>query len=206
MRFFVTTHERIYDPSNERDRRTLLEDAVDSEYESGKVSKRTARTAAAEAAKGRPAGVAPHGYRPEYDQRTGRLLNWVENPEESAVPRELFRRLRAGESLGSITRTLAAAGHVNRSGKPFTQQHLRTMATRHAYAGLRAHRPVKKVDGQKQPMTVTDATQVSRREGRMGPFLRSTAPGLSVLCDEPSECRHRWAADVLPAIGVTSIA
>lgn len=157
IKIFVTTHERIYDPANERDRRTLLEDAVDSEYESGKVSKRTARTAAAEAAKGRPAGVAPHGYRPEYDQRTGRLLNWVENPEESAVPRELFRRLRAGESLGSITRALAAAGHVNRSGKPFTQQHLRTMATRHAYAGLRAHQPVKKVDRKKQPMTVTDA-------------------------------------------------
>jgi site-specific DNA recombinase len=149
IKVFVTTHERTYDPANGRDRRTLIEDATDSEYESYKVSTRTKRTAAAEAAKGRPAGVAPHGYRPEYDQRTGRLLNWVENPEESAVPRELFRRLRAGESLGSITRTLAAAGHVNRSGKPFTQQHLRTMATRHAYAGLRAHQPVKRVNGKR---------------------------------------------------------
>jgi site-specific DNA recombinase len=77
--------------------------------------------------------------------------------EESAVPRELFRRLRAGESLGSITRTIAAAGHVNRSGKPFTQQHLRTMATRHAYAGLRAHQRVNSKRVADGPMTVTDA-------------------------------------------------
>jgi DNA invertase Pin-like site-specific DNA recombinase len=33
---FVTTHGRIYRPGNVRDRRSLLEDAVDSEYESGR--------------------------------------------------------------------------------------------------------------------------------------------------------------------------
>jgi site-specific DNA recombinase len=139
IKIFVTTHERIYDPANERDRRTLLEDAVDSEYESGKVSKRTRRTAAAEAAKGRPCGVAPHGLMPEYDALAGRLINWVENPSESMVPKELFKRLREGKSLGSITRAFEAAGYLNRSGKPFSQQHLRTMATKHAYCGERNH-------------------------------------------------------------------
>jgi hypothetical protein len=33
MSIFVTTHGRCYDPANGRDRRSLLEDAVDSEYE-----------------------------------------------------------------------------------------------------------------------------------------------------------------------------
>lgn len=59
VKIFVTTHERIYDPANGRDWHTLIEEALDSSYESYKVSTRTKRTAAAEAARGRPAGVAP---------------------------------------------------------------------------------------------------------------------------------------------------
>lgn len=35
---FVTMHSCCYDPGNGRDRRSLLEDAVDSEYESSKIS------------------------------------------------------------------------------------------------------------------------------------------------------------------------
>ncbi len=49
VKIFVTTHERTYDPANGRDRRTLIEDATDSEYESYKVHKRVARTAASQA-------------------------------------------------------------------------------------------------------------------------------------------------------------
>lgn len=52
VRIFVTTHQRVYDPGNPRDRRSLLEDAVDSEYESGKASSRIRRAAAANAAAG----------------------------------------------------------------------------------------------------------------------------------------------------------
>jgi site-specific DNA recombinase len=35
---FMTTHGRCYEPGNGRDRRSLLEDAVDSGYESAKMS------------------------------------------------------------------------------------------------------------------------------------------------------------------------
>jgi DNA invertase Pin-like site-specific DNA recombinase len=43
VRVYVTAHGRFYDPADPRDRRSLLEDAVDSEYESAKISKRTLR-------------------------------------------------------------------------------------------------------------------------------------------------------------------
>jgi DNA invertase Pin-like site-specific DNA recombinase len=159
-RFFVTTHGRIYDPANGRDRRTLMEDAVDSEYESYKTSVRIRRDTAAQARSGRPHGTAPHGYMPQYAERTGELVNWVENPAESMVPKELFRRLRAGHALSAITKDFGTAGYLNRSGKPFTRQHLRTMATRHAYAGLRVHLPRSR--GQRNPVqtkpTITEAT------------------------------------------------
>jgi len=40
-----TTHGRTYDPANPRDRRMLQEDAVDSEYETAKLSMRAKRAA-----------------------------------------------------------------------------------------------------------------------------------------------------------------
>ncbi|WP_406262502.1 recombinase family protein [Streptomyces chartreusis] len=140
VRIWVTTHERMYDPRNGRDRKSLLEDAVDSEYESYKTHKRVTGTAAVEASKGRPHGWPPDGLMAVYDEKTGRLLTWVENPERSQIPKQLFELLEAGHSLLSIAGRFRRAGYLNLSGKPFSREHLRDMALRHAYAGLRYHR------------------------------------------------------------------
>lgn len=137
---WVTTHERLYDPSNGRDRKSLLEDAVDSEYESYKTHKRVSRTTAIQARKGRPYGFAPDGMRPVYDEKTGKLLTWVENPDRSHIPRQLFRLLEEGVTLAEIERRFGNRGYVDLSGNPFTRSHLRDMALRHSYAGLRSHR------------------------------------------------------------------
>jgi site-specific DNA recombinase len=111
VEIFITSDGRLYDLSHWKDRRNLREDASDSETESDKVSMRNRRTSAAQAGQGRPNATAPHGYMPQYDDKTGKLINWVENPAESAVPKELFRLLRKGQSMRSIARDLAAAGH-----------------------------------------------------------------------------------------------
>ena len=71
VKIVVTTHRRIYDPGTARDRKSLQEDAVDSEYESGKTSDRGQRTAAANAVAGLPHGRIPFGYRRVYDPVTG---------------------------------------------------------------------------------------------------------------------------------------
>jgi site-specific DNA recombinase len=60
----VTSHRRLYDLNNPRDRRTLDEDGVDSAYESAKTSMRIRRHTAANAAKGRPHGRVPFEHRP----------------------------------------------------------------------------------------------------------------------------------------------
>ena len=137
----VTTHGRVYDPGNARDRRSLLEDAVDSEYESSKVSARVRRNAAANAAAGRPHGRAPFGYRRRYDERTRVLVAQEPDPDEAPVVVELFVRVRAGHSLAGIARDFTARGIVNDSGKPFSAQHLRSLAVTATYAGIRVHRP-----------------------------------------------------------------
>lgn len=136
----VKSHGRTYDPANPRDRRTLLEDAVDSEYESGKTSLRIRRDVAANAAAGRPHGAAPYGYVAAHDERTGRLINWEPDPDRAPVIEELFERLRKGHSLKLIARDFAGRGIVNKRGRPFSPQHLRNLALKASYTGLRVHK------------------------------------------------------------------
>ncbi|MEV8635389.1 recombinase family protein [Streptosporangium sp. NPDC051023] len=136
----VTSHGRTYDPANPRDRRSLIDDANDSEYESAKTALRIRRDMAARAAEGRPHGVCPYGLRPLHDARTGRLITWEADPDKAPVIVELFERIRKGHSFKALERDFAARGIVNRRGKPFSGPHLREMATKAVYAGYRLYK------------------------------------------------------------------
>jgi site-specific DNA recombinase len=138
---FVTTHGRLYDPSNGRDRRSLLEDAVDSEYESSKTSARSRRAAAANAALGRPHGRIPYGYRRVFHPQTRVFLAQEPEPAEAEVVAELYRWLMQGHSLRAIACDFAQRGIQTRSGRTWTAQHLRSLAVKPLYAGLRVHIP-----------------------------------------------------------------
>ncbi|MFI7137232.1 recombinase family protein [Streptomyces massasporeus] len=140
VRIWVTTHERLYDPANGRDRKALIDDAVDSEYESYKTHRRVSRTTVKEARRGRPHGEAPIGLKPEYDSSTGKLVTWVEDKQWSHVPVQLFEMLHARHTLAHVERTFRQRGYVNKSGKPFRHGQLRRMAIMHAYAGLRCYK------------------------------------------------------------------
>lgn len=139
--FWVHTHNRLYDPANPRDRRTLLEDAVDSEYESGKTSARTRRDMAASAREGRPQGQIPFGYRRLYNDRTGKLIRQELDPDTAPLVKELFERYLEGVSLNDIAREWAERGVRSKGGKRFSPEHLRTLLRRPCYAGLRVHLP-----------------------------------------------------------------
>ena len=141
VNIFVTTHGRVYDPGNGRDRRSLLEDAVDSEYESAKISARARRAAAANAVAGRPHGRVPYGYRRVFDPHTRRLIAQEPEPDEAEVVAELYRRLIQGHSLKSIARDFPQRGLCTRSGVGWTAQHLRSLAIKPLYTGLRSHMP-----------------------------------------------------------------
>jgi len=141
----VTTHGREYDPANARDRRSLLEDAIDSEYESAKTSRRVTRAAAAAAAAGRPHGRAPWGYRRVYNPTTGRLGSQEADPQRAPLVEELYERLEKGHSLYAIAQDWNQRGVLTRSGKPFRMTGLRDLALNPAYAGLRAHNPGRRV-------------------------------------------------------------
>ena len=146
VRIYVSSYAKMFDPADDRDRRNLLEDAVDAEWESAKTSRRVARSTAARAARGEPHGRVPYGYRRVYDPATRRLTAQEPEPAEAAVVAELFARLHAGHSIRSIRADFTARGITTRGSRrwpprPFGPQQLRTMALNPAYAGLRTHVP-----------------------------------------------------------------
>jgi site-specific DNA recombinase len=150
VRFYVQTHERILDPRNGNDRRTLLLDAVDSEHESYKISKRVLRgvkTNLNHEGGARGHGICPFGYSRSYERVRDASGRRVMRPTEQEPERkeaqaviELFFRIKAGHSIASIERDFAARGIVGRRGRPMSAQTLRGMARRVAYIGKREHK------------------------------------------------------------------
>jgi DNA invertase Pin-like site-specific DNA recombinase len=142
VKIAVTSHGgRVYDPTIPRDRRSLLEDAVDSEYESSKLSLRIKRATRANAAAGRPHGRVPYGYKRTFDPTTGKLDRQVLDPVEAPVVLELFERMAAGHSLRSIERDFDARGIRTRNGVKFVSQIMRPMLEAPVYNGKRSHVP-----------------------------------------------------------------
>jgi site-specific DNA recombinase len=150
VRVYVQMHERIFDPANGSDRRALLLDAVDSEYESYKTHKRVTRavkTNLNHEGGARGHGVCPFGYSRSYERerddmgrRVLRPTEQAPEPKEAEAVIELFYRIKAGHSIAAVARDFAARGLVGRQGKPMSGQTLRGMARRVAYIGKRTHK------------------------------------------------------------------
>jgi len=189
VRIHVTSHQRTYEPTNARDRRTLLEDAVDSEYESAKLSARVARALAANAAAGRPHGHIPYGFRRVYDDRTGALIRQEADPQTAPNVAELFTRVRAGDSLRSIERDWSARGIVNKSARPFGAAHLRSLLDVRAYVGDRVHGDAV-YPGDWEPLVSRDVWQAVRSI-LSAPGRRTNRPG-----------RGKYAVSMLARCGV----
>jgi DNA invertase Pin-like site-specific DNA recombinase len=188
VKIHVTSHQRTYDPTIGRDRKSLRDDASDSEYESDKISQRATRANGANAKAGRPHGRVPYGFRRTYDPTTGDLVGQEIEPDEAKVIRELFDRIAAGHSLRGIARDFAARNITKRSGGPFSPAHLRSLATTHAYAGIRVHVPGRR-DGNKQrrpdmieykadwPAIVPRRTWLAVQQILSDPGRKTTRPG-----------------------------
>jgi site-specific DNA recombinase len=212
VKVHVTTHGHTYDPANPRDRRTLMEDAVDSEYESGKASVRIARALAANAAEGRPHGKTPFGYKRAYEVLpSGRRVLAGQEPDETEAPvvRELLARLRKGHSLKAIARDFGARGIRTRTGKVFTPEHLRDVALRPAYGGYRTHKPGSSAGGAYRgplpaepnatwPPLVDAETFWAVRRLLLSPERRTSRPGRGIhLLSMIAECECGGAMSVL---------
>jgi site-specific DNA recombinase len=97
----IPTHDRMYKPWNDRDRRSLLEDGIDSEYEVRKTATRIKRHLAANRAAGRPHGTPLYGYLRVYSER-GKLMEVTKDDEQSPVVLEAAGRYSRYEPVTRI--------------------------------------------------------------------------------------------------------
>ncbi|SEN99832.1 recombinase family protein [Cryobacterium luteum] len=147
VRIWVTTHGRLYDPANARDRRSLLEDAVDAEYESEKTSERIRRDVRAAADKGKPHGKNVYGFLRVYDEQTRELLRVEEHPAQAPIVKEAARRVLDGDTFYAIAKDFNERGIAQR--RPTRKEHrknygwtppaVKQMLSMPAYAGKRQH-------------------------------------------------------------------
>lgn len=140
-RVFVTEDDRLYDPANGNDRYDLIGSANNAEKEAWKIKQRVNRGMAQAAREGKMhGGQTSYGYRKVYDQGTGKLIGTEIDESEAPVIRELFRRVREGHTLASITRDFEQRGIRSRSGKVLSHQSLRGMLLRPVYTSLRMNK------------------------------------------------------------------
>ncbi|GIJ45803.1 site-specific recombinase DNA invertase Pin [Virgisporangium aliadipatigenens] len=138
MHVHVVTHGRTYDPRRARDMRSLQDDGVDAEHESGKTSERILRAVRGNAARGRPHGKLLYGYGRRYDDR-GQFVEQFPDPLQAPVVVELGRRVLAGESLKRIVADLNAREVVSPGGSVWTSNEVRRVLLNPAYVGKRVH-------------------------------------------------------------------
>lgn len=175
VKIFVTSHDHVYDPLEPRDRRTLMEDAVDAEYESGKTSKRVKRNARANAAAGLPHGKIPFGYDRLYHERTRRLIEQFPHPTQADVVKKIFADIAAGKSIKAITTELDAGDVPTKTGVPWTWSVVREIALNPTYIAKRSHYGV--LTDATWPRLVDDATFYTVRRILTDPARKTTKPG-----------------------------
>lgn len=133
---------RTFDLTDADDAYRVGLDALDSEREAAKTSKRVCRAVRANAEAGRPHGRRLYGYKRTYDPMTGALVGQGLDETEAAVLHEMARRVLAGEPCAVVARDLNARGHLTAKGAAWDSSTLkRTVLNRH-YAGHRVHRGV----------------------------------------------------------------
>ncbi|MFD9584497.1 recombinase family protein [Streptomyces sp. NPDC059980] len=214
VKVYVTTHGRAYDPADPRDRRSLLEDAVDSEYESAKISKRTRRGMDANVRAGKPHGICPFGFQRDYEIRRGKQMpvRQYAHPEHAPLIKELFERVWAEDSFSAIASDWERRGIVSRDrvvkgemrpGIPFSGQTLRSMVTNVAYIGLRMNKGTT-VKAVWEPLVteelfynvqtlISDPSRVSGNPGAAQYALTGAVP--CDACGGPITVRYRPTSD-----------
>ena len=184
VKIFIETHERLYDPRNGRDEKQLNEDGVDSVYESSKVSVRVTRDNLDAAQNGKPHGWVAYGYRRTYEGEGAKrkMTGQVPDPDTAPVVREIYARLRAGESLRRIANDLNARGIPSSRGALWDERKIRQLALMPQYAALRIHMPV--ADG-KRARTIGNG--VTTTEGDWEPLVdRQTFYRVHALLTDPA--------------------
>ena len=137
----ITSHDRTYDVSNDRDWQTLAEEGVDNAAFARKHSKKVRRGMSSAAAKGRPVGKRAYGYDREYETIKGRpvLVRQFIREDQAVHIREAAHRVRAGDSCYEVAADFNARGITAPRGGSWDLTQIRRMVINPQYAARRVY-------------------------------------------------------------------
>jgi site-specific DNA recombinase len=150
VKVYIVSDERLYDPRKARDRKDLIDQGNDAEYEVNRLAERVCRGTRAAAKAGKFHGRVPFGYRRDIvgEERRERANGKVElvavkeqrlDPDTAPVVKEIIERVAAGEPLTSLARDLNGRGVASPEGGKWMLANLHTVSENPVYAGLRRH-------------------------------------------------------------------
>lgn len=131
---YIESHRTLYDVANSRrERKSLADDGIDSQWEAEKNSARVIRDVADAAEKGRAHGRLSYGFRRTYAWQTGStgrrryaMTGQFPNKAEAGIVKEIIESVARGDSLRTIcarfdergvtTARLSENGEVVRAG------------------------------------------------------------------------------------------
>lgn len=148
---YLVNDERLYDPRKARDRKDLIGQGNDAEYEVHQLGERVCRGVLAAAKAGKYHGRVPYGYERVIigEERRERANGKVElvpvkeqrpDPATAAIVKRIIESVAAGEPLTRLARTLNGEGIPSPDGAKWTLSNLHTIAGNAAYAGQRSHK------------------------------------------------------------------
>jgi len=159
-KIYITDHDKIYDPAQARDWRSLAEDGIDSAYESEKTSTRVKRGVAGAAEQGKPFGRLPYGYRRTYEHVRGAskpVAHQEPDPEESPIACEIITRISLSDPIKAIIRDLDERGIRTRAGGKWASSTIASMVNDGVvYIGKRRHNGGPLLDGSWDPIVDVD--------------------------------------------------
>jgi DNA invertase Pin-like site-specific DNA recombinase len=164
-KIYITSHDRVYDLANARDRRSLAEDGVDSEYEAEKISARIKRGKEAARLAGRPQGKPIYGTRRVFDPQTRQWLRDEADPDTAAVVARIKKMAGDGESYAKIAAALNSDGIPSPGGAAWNAPSVLRIAASPVYGKMDIIGLDREADT-RALMRASDATRKGERPAR----------------------------------------
>lgn len=148
------------DPRKAGHLKRLLQDGLDSLFESVKISERVQKGIRGSVKRGTPLGRPMLGYDRTYEG--GKLTGQVPN-ESARIVREVFDRVARGVPIGHIRRWLEAEGFPTATGAKWSDTRVRDIARNPAYLGMRKGPDGQLVRAGWEPIVAEDVWYAAQR-------------------------------------------
>lgn len=124
VRGYWAYDDDLYDMSDADDRIAVTEDAIDAEKEAVRLSKRSKRGVETRALDGLWHGSLSFGYRNIYNERTGEVVDRVQDADQAPAAEEIVDRLLEGFRQSTLARTLNERGVLPARAHRWTARHV----------------------------------------------------------------------------------